>query len=241
MSNTLEIPGRFNGPLTSGNGGYVAGALAGMADGAVEVSLRQPVPLDRPLQIRTGDDGHLAAFDGDELIADAERADSEDFDLVEPPGPVSLDEAIAAHERYRGTTGGPMSHCFVCGRDREDALGVHAGPIEGRDLVASPWTPPIWTAGSDGASVRPEIVWAVLDCPTYFAAYRDAPDPLPISLLARFTARLDAPIRIGEPHVVIGWPIAVEGRKRHAASAIFTPAGETLAVARALVIEPRST
>ena len=25
---------------------------------------------------------------------------------------------------------------------------------------------------------RAEHVWAVLDCPTYFAAYHDAPDPL---------------------------------------------------------------
>ena len=46
MSDSVTIPARFNGPLDSGNGGYSAGALAALLDGAAEVSLRRPVPLD---------------------------------------------------------------------------------------------------------------------------------------------------------------------------------------------------
>ena len=39
--------------------------------------------------------------------------------------------------------------------------------------------------------------------------------------------------------VVIAWPLEVDGRKRRAGSAVLSADGETLAVARALMIEPR--
>ncbi len=52
----------------------------------------------------------------------------------------------------------------------------------------------------------PEFVWAVLDCPTYFALYMDG--ELPMSVLARLTVRIDAPVVAGEEQVVIGWPLA---------------------------------
>jgi hypothetical protein len=62
---------------------------------------------------------------------------------------------------------------------------------------------------------------------------------LPMSVLARLTARIVAPVLAGEEHVVIAWPIEADGRKRHAGSAVLSPNGEALAVARALLIEPR--
>ena len=63
---------------------------------------------------------------------------------------------------------------------------------------------------------------------------------MPLSVLARLTACVDAPVAVGEEHVVIAWPLEAEGRKRHAGAAVFSSAGETLAVAQALLIEPRS-
>jgi hypothetical protein len=39
---------------------------------------------------------------------------------------------------------------------------------------------------------------------------------------------------------VIAWPIEIDGRKRHAGSAVLSRDGEALAVARALLIEPRA-
>ena len=51
---------RFRGPLTSANGGFACGSLAAFVDaGEVEVTLRLPPPLGRPLQVRT-DDGSAA-------------------------------------------------------------------------------------------------------------------------------------------------------------------------------------
>jgi hypothetical protein len=61
-----------------------------------------------------------------------------------------------------------------------------------------------------------------------------------VSVLARLTARIDAPIAAGAEHVVVAWPIDTDARKRHAGSAVLSPDGEALAVARALLIEPRA-
>jgi hypothetical protein len=235
VSASLAVPARFNGPLDSGNGGYSAGALAAFLEGAAEVSLRRPVALDRELRVERQADGKVAALDGEDLIAEARSVP--DFQL-EVPAPVGVEEARQAATRYRGVVGGPFSHCFVCGRDRGDSMGVFAGAVEGRELVASPWTPPEWAA-DDSGHVRPEIVWAVLDCPTYFAAYLRHPDPLPPGVLARFSGRLDAPVGAGEEHVVIAWPLGADGRKHHAGVAIVSAGGEVLARAQALLIEPR--
>jgi len=234
MAETISIPRRFNGPLDSGQGGYSAGLAAGLLDGAAEVSLRRPVPLDRQLDVLRENDDAVQVVDGDDLVLEAHAHELE----VEVPSPVTTDEALRASAGYRGTANGVFSRCFVCGLGRDDAFGVFAGAVEGRELVASPWNPPSWTADA-GGNVRQEFAWAVLDCPTYFAVYLG--QKLPMSVLARLTARIDAPVRAGEEHVVIAWPIEVDGRKRHAGAAVLSAAGEPLAVARALMIEPRES
>jgi hypothetical protein len=235
MAESLSIPRRFNGPLESGNGGYCSGVVAGFLEGAVEVSLRRPVPLDTPLDVERENDGSVRVLDGEALVAEARSAPEFDVDV---PAPVGPREAHLAAVRYRGRSDGVFGRCFVCGRGREDAFGVFAGAVEGRRLVASPWTPPPWTADAAG-SVLPEFVWAVLDCPTYFALYMDG--ELPLSVLARLTARIEAPVVAAAEHVVIAWPIEIDGRKHHAGSAVLSPDGDALAVGRALLIEPRPT
>jgi hypothetical protein len=230
---SLSIPSRFNGPLESGNGGYSAGIVAGFLDGPTEVSLRRPVPLDTSLDVVREEDGSVRVLDGEALVAEARSAPELE---VETPTTVSPEQARFAAARYRAPHDGVFSRCFVCGRAREDALGVFAGQVEERGLVASPWTPPAWTADAAG-HVLPEFVWAVLDCPTYFALYLEG--ELPLSVLARLAVRIDGPVMAGEEHVVIGWPLGRDGRKRQAGSAVISPQGETLAVADALLIEPR--
>jgi hypothetical protein len=232
MSQTLSIPARFNGPLTSGHGGYSSGVIARFVEGQAEVTLRSPVPLDTPLDVLPQDDGSVRVLNDENLVAEA-RSSGLDLDV---PDPVSAEEARAAKSRYRGKPDEVFGHCFVCGRGREDALGVFAGAVDGRELVASPWTPPDWTADSQGR-VLPEFIWAVLDCPTYFAVYPG--EELPLSFLGRLATRIDAPVAAGEEHVVISWPLETDGRKRHAAAAVLSSDGVTLAVARALMIEPR--
>ncbi len=234
MQDSVSIPSRFNGPLDSGNGGYCSGVVAGYLDGAAEVSLRRPVPLDSPLEIARQRDGSVNLLEGDALVAEGRSAPELE---VEVPAPVSVEDARRAATGYRGRSDGVFSRCFVCGPAREDTFGVFAGAVEGREVVASPWVPPSWAADADG-QVLPEIVWAVLDCPTYFAAHMDT--ELTLSVLARLTARIEAPVATDEEHVVVAWPIEADGRKRRAGSAVLSRYGDVLAVAHALMIEPRA-
>lgn len=233
MAETLSVPRRFNGPLESGHGGYCSAVIAELVEGPAEVTLRNPVPLEASLDVVRGEDGTVRVLEGETLIAEARATTQLDLEV---PDRVSPEEARAAKARYRGSTEGLFSHCFVCGPGREDALGVFAGNVEDREVVASTWTPPAWTADEAGR-VRPEFVWAVMDCPTYFAVYRDGEQPM--SFLGRMAARIDAPVAAGEEHVVMAWPISAEGRKKHAGAAVVSGRGEVLAVARALMIEPR--
>ena len=43
----VAVGARYNGPPGMGNGGFTAGLLSRFFEGAVEVTLRRPVPLDR--------------------------------------------------------------------------------------------------------------------------------------------------------------------------------------------------
>ena len=234
-SATIVVPRRFNGPQESGNGGYTSGLVAARLEGPVEVSLRSPVPLDVPLELASGEEGSLRVLYGETLIAEARPLPALD---VSTPAAIGVEEARRASENYRAPSDGLFSNCFVCGRARgEDCFEVFAGQVEGRDLVASPWTPPAWAAEENGA-VRPEFVWAVLDCPTYFACHLEG--ELTLSMLVRQRAEMLGPVTAGEEHVVIAWPISIEGRKRLAGAAVLSADGEPLAVAEALMIEPRA-
>src|SRR5690606_8970580 len=89
---------------------------------------------------------------------------------LQVPCPPGFREAEAAAQRYPGLETHPFPGCFVCGTKREpgDGLRIFAGPT-GRDgLVAAPWIPDTGLAGEDG-NVRPEFLWAVLDCPGAFS------------------------------------------------------------------------
>jgi hypothetical protein len=219
----MIVPGRYNGPPDSANGGYACGLLAAILGGVAEVTLRRPPPLDRELEV-VRDDGRVEVRDDEALVAEAERATLD----VEVPAPVSVEEATAASQRYAGFLHHAYNTCFVCGPGREDGLGIYAGPVEGRPgLVASPWTP--------GEDVRPELVWAALDCPSGWAVDDFQREGV---LLGRMATRIDRLPTPREPHVVLGWRVAEEGRKRHAGSALLTAEGEVLARARSTWIVP---
>ena len=110
-------------------------------------------------------------------------------------------------------------------------MRVYAGPVEGRPgLVASPWTP--------AADVAPELVWAALDCPSGWAVDDFQREGVLLGRMATEIDRLPTP---GEPHVVLGWRIGGDGRKRFAGSALLTGDGEVLARSRSTWIVPAST
>ena len=220
----MIVPGRYNGPPGSANGGYMCGLVAGVLGGVAEVTLRLPPPLERELEV-VREDGRVEIRDGEALVAEAEEAALD----VEVPAAVSVEEATDASRRYAGFLHHAYNTCFVCGPAREDGLRVYAGPVEGRPgLVASPWTP--------GEEPRPELVWAALDCPSGWAVDDFQREGV---LLGRMAARVDRLPAAGEPHVVLGWRVRADGRKRHAGSALFTADGELLARARSTWLVPR--
>jgi hypothetical protein len=223
----FTVPARFCGPAGAANGGYLAGLLAARLGGEAEVTLRQAVPLDRRLVVEPrGADG-LMLRAGDVVVAEAARSTLE----VTPPAPVSLAEAEAGTRRFPRFVAHPIPRCFVCGPERAagDGLRIFPGPVEGRDVVAAPWTPDPSLADADGAT-RPELLWAALDCTGAFAVNEP---PRGLALLGRLTARVTRRVPVAAPCVVMGWSLGTEGRKLYAGTAIFTPRGDLCAAARA--------
>jgi hypothetical protein len=235
MAEPVTIPARFNGPPSSANGGYTCGLVAGLV-GAEEaaVSLRAPPPLERPLDV-VRDGERVELRDGETVVAEGAPEQL----LLDVPDAVTPDEAAAASAagRERWTAEHPFPTCVVCGPDRAPHDGLRVFPGELRDgTFAAPWTPDE-SLGDGSRVVRPECVWAALDCPTSAPVANFSKGP-PI-VLARLTARLGCPVRVGEAHALLSWPLALEGRKRHAACALFDSEGRLLCASRALWIELR--
>jgi hypothetical protein len=224
---SLVIPRRFNGPPRSGNGGYVCGRLASHLAGPVRVRLRAPPPLERELAVEATDD-EARLLDGDVLVAEAHRCEL-DLRAAATPG---FAEAEAAWRRYPGFLHHPLPGCFVCGPQRAagDGLRIFPGPIEADESVfAAPWVPAASLADTSGC-VATEFLWAALDCAGAFAL---KPSNDELMLLGELSARIDRSVRPGERCIVVAWPIAIDGRKRFAGTAIVSDAGDSIAVARA--------
>ncbi len=225
----LVIDPRFNGPPDSGHGGYCAGRAAALVDapagGAVEVTLRRPVPLATPLEAAAGDGGAIALSAGGELVMTARAVPAPVLGRAPALGVAA---ARAAVDPYRWGDEHPFPTCFGCGPDRDpdDALRLFAGAA-GADRFGVVWTPAAW-AGGDGVAAR-EFVWAAVDCPSASPAVGG--DPV---VLGRLTLAIAGPpVPLGRPAVVESWAEAVDGRKHHTAVVLHDGAGTVFAAGRA--------
>jgi hypothetical protein len=234
---TLSIPQRFCGPPRWANGGFSCGSFAAGIDGAAEVTLRKPIPLDQQILIEADGDGYTATGDDGELLAEARPAAA--LDGLRPPARPSIEEAAAASadSPFRGPDH-TYPGCFVCGPQHPDGLEIFVGPLErGADdpeAFADRFTIDPALAEDDG-NAGPGLVWAALDCPSFvppFWAYAPV-------LLGRLTAEQLEPVPTGESLVAVSWPLEIEGRKLHSASAVLDGDGQVLARARALWIQLR--
>jgi hypothetical protein len=235
MSDSVVIERRFRGPPDSANGGYACGLVAaGLPEGAVaEVTLRAPPPLDRGMEL-TGDGEEAELRDGETLVAAARAIDGFEVSL---PAPVSPQAARSARDASPLQNEHPYPTCFVCGPQAQGGLHVTCGHVAGReDVVAAPFETAEWMAGP-GGEVRPEFVWAALDCPGGIAGMLE-PD-LGITVLGRLAADIRASIEPGRQYVAIGWNEGRDGRKAAAGTAILDRDGTPLAVGRATWIEVR--
>jgi hypothetical protein len=109
-------------------------------------------------------------------------------------------------------------------------MRIFPGAVHGQSLIAAPWVPnAAFAQGSE--YVRPEFMWAVLECTGGFAWYPQ------MVVLGELSGQIKSAIRPGDKCVVVGWRIGAEGRKHFAGTAVFSEAGDTVAVGRATWIE----
>lgn len=222
------IARQFCGPPNSGNGGYVCGVLAKDFEGPARSVLRAPPPLD--VHLHLANDGEAVVLtDGDGVLVG--RSDpAPDAELPEPPPAPALEDARAAGERYVGLTQRFHPICFTCGDEREegDGLRVFAGRLEGAEpgVVAGVWTPHAAFADEAGL-VSPEIIWAALDCPGYFAWVEK--EGRHGALLGTMTGEVIRRPKAGEETIVVAWPLERQGRKELAGVALFNARGELMA------------
>ncbi|HWJ09201.1 MAG TPA: hypothetical protein VNS46_07475 [Nocardioides sp.] len=215
---TLLVPHRFNGPPRSGNGGWVAGALAARLPGqamgrAVTVTLRQPPPLGTPMPLTATADGATLSHDG-RLVAEAAYAEQ----APTPVAPVPVREAADAEASYAGQRSHPFPSCFVCGPARRvgDGLRIFPGPVDGG--VAAAWTPYETTV---------PITWAALDCSGGWASDLEGRP----AVLGRITVEVRHLPRTSERYVVVGEERRIEGRKTFTAATLYGPGDDVVATA----------
>lgn len=183
---------------------------------------------------------------GETLIAEAEAVDPPEFQL--PPA-VSWERAERATASYPWRDNHPYAHCFVCGPARtDDGLRLFPGPVESDAgaahavrVAATPWIVPgdLCEPGVDNvARARTELLWAALDCPSWFG-FRAFDDHHGFVLLGRLTAQVIEHPQASERCVVGGWLQRRDGRKILCGSAIWRADGSLLAAADAVWIELR--
>jgi hypothetical protein len=234
----FTIAGRFNGPKDSANGGYACGRVAAFIDGPARVRLLVPPPLDVALDVVENGANAVEVRFGDMPVARAWPAGDPPGDVPDPP---TFDEAVAASRHYSGFVTHRYSTCFVCGvdRERDDGLHIFAGPLDKGGghgtpgIVACGFTPRVELA-SDQSHLDPVYVWSVLDCPGGFAFPHPEDGTI---LLGELSVWQRAPVRVGEPHVIVAWEIDRDGRKHRTGTALFASDGECRAVGEGLWFE----
>jgi len=234
MSSSIRIARRFCGPPDSGNGGYSSGTLASLLPGACECTLRRPIPLERELQTQVAD-RNARLLDGAELIIEAVPTTIDAAQHTAPP----FDQAQRAARASPAFTNHPFPTCFTCGPERKsgDGLRIFPGRLSQSDasgtMFAAPWIPD-FSLTSGGVVVRPEFVWAAMDCPTGFAAGFPWKGTL---VTGRLAVEQVAPVYPERPYVVMSWSTGSEGRKHHAGAALYDSGGQICAKARATWIK----
>jgi hypothetical protein len=226
MSPTVTINERFRGPPNSGNGGYVGGVfsrvLVPSGYGGVEVTLRSPIPLDKPLSVN--EQGTAATItDGDTLIAEMKPVEPE----LEIPMPPDWQTTEAAVDGSFSLTPGTMFPgrngfhpiCFCCGAEHEAGLRVFAAPV-GKQVAAIWTTQQSWA--DDSGLIPTEYLWAAMDCPGQFAYMATG---VRTGMLGRITARVHQQPEAGQVLMVTAWTIQVDGKKHFAGSAVFDQQG----------------
>jgi hypothetical protein len=225
----ITIASAFNGPPSSGNGGYAAGVLSRLFNTPHTVRISAPIPLDTPLAVTRQDKILVAEHEGLPILTARPGGVT-----LTPPAPPSIEAARKAAETPTYFGAGGVSTCFVCGRNRKEGEGlhIHCGRLGDRLEAAAVWTPHANFDDGHG-HIRPEYVWAALDCPGGFAL----PEIETTYLLGEMVAAQHKAVPTGEPVIIHAWHEWTKGRKHFAGTALYAADGTLLAQADTLWIE----
>ncbi|MDJ0850600.1 MAG: hypothetical protein QNK04_19680 [Myxococcota bacterium] len=229
MSDAIVLDPRFCGPPGWGHGGVLAGLLAERLGGVVEVTLRKPIPMARPLVLRGADRLVLSdPEEGDALVAEARRSAIEDAPAASPGVDLEDARSLARPEPID-----EQGRCFACGASRAEGDGLRLVPyaVGAGDRVAARWDVAPGLPEAEGC-VTAAMVWAALDCPGLFAHRPREPELR--GLLGRITGEVRTRPRPGDTCVVAAWPLGADGRKRFTGTALYDRAGTLMAQARAV-------
>lgn len=250
----VSIANRFCGPSTSGNGGYTAGLMAdtvaalesaaGAAHApteALSTRLRRPPPLGVPLRVQAGGDGQylLTGLDAADAPPIAE-SNWRRFAPGQVPTPVDPSTARATRPRNEHWSPKRFGDCFVCGCARAVGDGLRLSPsavdpavATVKGLVATVWTPD--PSLYESGLLAPRFIWSALDCPGYFAVADDEE----YLLLGEMSAQIHATVTAGTTLLVQAWPLGAEKRSKFAGTALYTEAGQLVAVGHTRWVAPR--
>jgi hypothetical protein len=114
-----------------------------------------------------------------------------------------------------------------------DGLRVFTGALPDRpELFASPWMPHDALAHDDGSGeVRPEFVWAALDCPTSAPILATLPEGR-AAVLGTLAADVQRRPKVGERHVLMAWFAGSTDKVAHGGCVLLDERGQRLAISR---------
>ncbi|MGF1667447.1 MAG: hypothetical protein ACFCVC_14390 [Acidimicrobiia bacterium] len=229
MTESIVVESRFCGVAGMGQGGYLAGLIAGSRTGPYQIDFRNPIPLDVELAVEPTRRG-VHATHADKVIVEGKLGEP----VSRVPDFVPLGVASEARSAAEANSLEIVSTCFSCG-SQPDTLRVHAGPV-GDGRFATPYTPPAWVA-PEGV-VEPSFVWAPLDCAAGWCLSWDPPRPRAVT--GMLTLEVLADIEPHRDHVIVAdsdgpW----HTRTRRAWSALYTSDGELVARSESLWVALR--
>ena len=231
----IIIDKRFEGPTDITQGGYISGIMAQhLESDTVEVTMRNPTSMGKPLILDTSMSDRVLLYDGDKLLNEAISGELE----LDIPEPITLEDAKTAALKH--VIEMPFPNCFGCGSGRSEDEGLHlrSGPVEGRNMVAVDWVPLAKAVGAEEGQTVPEpIAWASMECPIAKAMdFGGMRNPDETILLGRMTTTVNALPKVGEQCFFMGWPIERSGRKISLGGTMHNEKGDVLMMTKLLFI-----
>lgn len=228
---TLTIPADRNGPRSSGNGGWTAGALSLhlTESTATTVSLRQPPPLGVAMPVvKAEGQAVLQHHVTGKTVAKAQPAA---LDWQQPAIPaIAPDRAAELAVHYAGLRNHPFPTCLVCGLDRTDPVAMRLTPAatntlapSGHAVTACTWQVP------DNVDIP--TLWAAVDCPGGWSVDLVG-RPM---VLGTMTAAVKKQPTPGDTAVIMGACLSQDNNKAHTQTSLWVD-GELCVEATAIWI-----